>query len=116
MYSITDSTLESFSFDETLNQAMMNFFPEIYKIEFVSETKTNLQKISYKTGQTFGKAKNFFSKTETKAATLVAYWAADAFVTLVLILTSTNPLALAISISLLVLHTYATFSIINEIL
>lgn len=108
---------DSSSHDQAVfNQAMLNVFPEYFKIEFVQDNKTNVQKISYKAGQTFGRAKNFFTKTETKAATLVAYWAADAFVALVLILTSTNPLALAISISLLVLHTYATFSIINQIL
>jgi len=105
------------SYDQAVfNQAMLNVFPEYFKIEFVNDNKTKLQKASYKAGQNFGKVKNFFTKTETKAATLVAYWAADAFVTLILILTSTNPVALTISVSLLVLHTYATFSIINEIL
>lgn len=102
--------------DDVFSQALYNTFPEFFDIEFVDNNKTAIQKLSYKTGKSFGKAKNFFSKTETKAATLVAYWAADAFVTLVLILTSTNIVALTISIGLLVLHTYATFSVVNEIL
>lgn len=116
MQSINNSNINTWPSDDIFTQAMYNVFPEFFEVEFANQNKTHLQKLSYKTGRTFGKAKNFFSKTETKAATLVAYWAADAFVALVLILSSSNPIALAISIAMLILHTYATFSVINEIL
>lgn len=115
MQSINNTTPNVWITDDVFSQALYNTFPEFFQVESF-DNKNNLQKLSYKAGRSFGKAKNFFSKTETKAATLVAYWAADAFVTLVLILSSTNIVALTISIGLLVLHTYATFSVVNEII
>lgn len=75
-----------------------------------------LAKISHMTGRGLGKVKNFFSKTETKAATLVAYWAADALVALALIATSTNVAAISLALFMFILHTYATFSVLEEIL
>lgn len=81
-----------------------------------SVKKNPLQKISNTTGRTVGHLKNFFSKTEIKAATLVSYWAADAFVALILILTSPSMIAVILSLFLFTLHTYATFSVVAEII
>lgn len=106
---------ELFTFSDPALQAMIcNCFPDLYP-----ESKKNnnpLLKISSAAGKTAGKVKHFFSKNETKAATLVAYWAADAFVALVLLLTSTSVLAVTVAFALLVVHTYATFSVVNQIL
>lgn len=80
------------------------------------EKLTTLEKVAHVTGRGFGHTKKFFSKTETKVATLVAYWAADAFLALVLVLSSTNPIAISIALAMLILHTYATFSVVGEII
>jgi len=106
------------SFDDMMNDPVIadyfnkyffDHFPEVKKKSFI-------QKTSYTTGKATGKIKNFFSKTETKSATLLAYWGADTLVALFLILTSPSMLAVSLACMLLILHTYATFSVITQII
>lgn len=102
MFPISDSQLE-------IDYELLN---SIFK-----EPKKNfIEKSSNKIGCLAGKTKNFFSKKETKAGVLLGYWAADAFVALILILTGASLTAAAIATALLIIHTYATFSVIGEIL
>lgn len=100
--------------DPVLEQMIRDSFPNLYP-----DPKQNVNlliKASNIAGKSVGRVKHFFSKNETKAATLVAYWAADAFVALVLLLTSTSTVAITVALALLIVHTYATFSVVNEIL
>lgn len=78
--------------------------------------KTLPEKLSYKLGQTTGSVKNFFSKKQTKAGVLLGYWAGDTFVTVALIIMGASAAAIAVATTLLIIHTYATFSVVNEIL
>jgi hypothetical protein len=80
------------------------------------EKKSLINKVSYSTGKFCGRTKNFFSKTETKAATLLAYWAADSLIALFLIVAGASTLAIALAAFMLILHTYATFSVVAEIM
>lgn len=93
---------------------MRELFPELYVTE-PSTPKSLINKISYKAGSLTAGTKNFFSKTETKTATLIAYWAADSLVGLMLMLTTTSSIALAVAFAMIILHTYATFSIVSEV-
>ncbi len=114
--------LSSLSIDSSLDYLSKNspqmydmlyeMYPQLF--EDVSSKKKYYQKISYNTGKLAGKTKNFFSKKETKSATLVAYWAADSVVAVFLLLTTTSLIAFTVASGLLVLHTYATFSVVNE--
>lgn len=100
--------------DLTSNLRMKELFPEFYKTD-ESKTMKAIKKVSYNTGRLTGKTKNFLSKTETKTATLIAYWAADSLVAVVLIMTTTSTVAAVVAVSMLALHTYATFSVTAEI-
>lgn len=100
--------------DLTSNLRMKELFPEFYRADD-SKVINSIKKVSYKAGRATAKAKNFLSKTETKTATLIAYWAADSLVAVVLIMTTTSVVAAAVAVSMLALHTYATFSITAEI-
>jgi hypothetical protein len=100
--------------DLTSNLRMKQLFPEFYKLE-ESKTMNTIKKVSYKAGRAAGKAKNFLSKTETKTATLIAYWAADSLVAIVLVMTTTSTIAAVVAVSMLALHTYATFSVTAEL-
>lgn len=103
--------------DPFVQSFLNNYFPQIFEtLDVVSTKKPILSRVSYNAGKATGKVKNFFSKTETKSATLLAYWAADALVALVLIFTSPSMIAVTIASLLLVIHTYATFSVITEIM
>jgi hypothetical protein len=93
---------------------MRELFPELYVTE-PSTSKNLINKISYKAGSLTAGTKNFFSKTETKTATLIAYWAADSLVGLMLMLTTTSSIALVVAFAMIILHTYATFSIVSEV-
>lgn len=97
---------------EEINNMMRKQFPELYSS---SDERNFLQRTSHNLGKITGKTKNFFSKTETKVGVLVGYWAADALIALALIFASANMTAIAVSLLLLVIHTYATFSVIGEI-
>lgn len=85
-------------------------------IDLDQPKRSILSKTAFTAGRTTGKIKNFFGKTETKAATLVAYWAADAFVASIVLFTTTSLPIFAFTSALLLLHTYATFSVIGEII
>lgn len=99
--------------DPSIQKFMNKYFPEI----FSSAPKKNyISRASYKAGRATGKVKNFFSKTETKAATLLAYWAADSLVAILVILTTASTLAIVLASAMFALHTYATFSVISEIM
>lgn len=100
--------------DIASNARMKELFPEFYVSE-QTKLMSNIKKVSYNAGRATAKAKNFFSKTETKTATLIAYWAADSLVAVMLILTTTSTPAIAVALSMLALHTYATFSVTAEI-
>jgi hypothetical protein len=100
--------------DLTSNLRMKELFPEFYKLED-SKSMSAIKKISYKAGHATGKAKNFLSKTETKTATLIAYWAADSLVAITLVMTTTSTVAAVVAILMFALHTYATFSVTAEI-
>lgn len=100
--------------DPVMVDFINKYFPHIYNN--VYENKSFSLRSANALGRTLGSVKNFFSKTETKAATLLSYWAADTLIALFLILTSTNTLALTLALSMLALHTYATFSVVNQIM
>lgn len=101
-------------FNDPLVMDFMNkYFPEIYT---TAPRKSYVHRAAYTAGRTTGKVKNFFSKTETKAATLLAYWAADSLVAVLVILTTTSTVAFVLASSMLALHTYATFSILSEVM
>lgn len=104
---------DSWSDDLEMQLHMKELFPEWYTDS--NRSDSIIGSLAYNTGKGIGKAKNFFSKTETKTATLIAYWAADTLVAATLILTTTNPVALTAATALLILHTYATFSVVSEI-
>lgn len=93
-------------------EMLQDIYPQLF--EDAQPKKKYYQKISHSTGRAVGKTKNFFSKKETKSATLVAYWAADSVVAVFLLLTTTSLIAFTVASGLLVLHTYATFSVVNE--
>jgi hypothetical protein len=93
---------------------MRELFPEMYMAE-ETKPKNLISKISYKAGSLTANTKNFFSKTETKTATLMAYWAADSLVGLMLMLTTTSSIAFVVAFAMIILHTYATFSIVSEV-
>ena len=99
---------------DEFRQIWLTVFPQ-YQNYNPMEGVSYAGKIAHMTGRGLGRAKNFFSKTETKAATLVAYWAADAFVATILLFTTTSLPVFAFTSALLVLHTYATFSVIGEL-
>ena len=100
---------------------MMTFvdlYPQLYPtVDMFTYTsdRTKLAKAVNLAGRTTGKVKNFFSKTETKVSTLFAYWAADTFVALSLLMMAFSIPMLTIVSFLVAIHTYATFSIIYEI-
>lgn len=100
---------------DDFNQIWLQVFPHYENYNPMAGVHP-LAKISHMAGRGLGRAKNFFSKTETKVATLVAYWAADTFVAILLILMSASPAAIALALGLLVMHTYATFSVVSEII
>ena len=75
-----------------------------------------LAKLSNKAGRATGKAKSIFSKKETKSATLIAYWAADSLITMTLLLYASNPTVVIVFLLILTLHTYATFSAVEEMM
>jgi hypothetical protein len=100
--------------DPVMVDFINKYFPQIYNN--VYENKSFSLRTAKTFGRTLGSVKSFFSKTETKAATLLSYWAADTLIALFLILTSTNTLALTLALSMLALHTYATFSVVNQIM
>lgn len=54
----------------------------------------------------------FFSKQETKTATLIAGWSLETFATVLVILTANS---LWISASLLVLHAYSSFCLLSTL-
>jgi len=108
---LSQSNYPSFYLDQQFNELWFSMFPDQR-----TERKNSVEKFAHITGRGLGKVKNFFSKTETKAATLVAYWAADALVALALIATSTNLAAISLALFMFILHTYATFSVVEEIL
>lgn len=89
------------------------YFPEVYQPK---NKKPVISRTAFATGKICGSVKNFFSKTETKAATLLAYWAADTIIAAFLLLTTTNLFAIALAASMLALHTYATFSVVTELM
>jgi hypothetical protein len=93
---------------------MKELFPELYVTQD-TKPKNLISKISYKAGSMTAGTKNFFSKTETKTATLMAYWAADSLVGLMLMLTTTSSIAFVVAFAMIILHTYATFSIVSEV-
>jgi hypothetical protein len=45
----------------------------------------------------------------------MAYWAADSLVGLMLMLTTTSSIAFVVAFAMIILHTYATFSIVSEV-
>ena len=94
-------------------EMLQDIYPQLF--QEAKPKKKYYQKLSHGTGKAVGHTKNFFSKKETKAATLVAYWAADSLVAVFLLLTTTSLIAFTVASGLLVLHTYATFSAVNEI-
>lgn len=105
------------SFDQMINDpAVADYFNKYFFDHFPKvEKKPLIKRASYNAGKATGKVKNFFSKTETKSATLLAYWAADSLVAMILILTSTSMVAVTLASFLFILHTYATFSVVAEI-
>jgi len=114
--------LSTFSLDYSLeylsknSPQMYNLVREVYP-QFFQEPqpkKKYYQKISHTTGKALGHTKSFFSKKETKATTLVAYWAADSIIAVFLLLTTTSLVAFTVASALLTLHTYATFSVVGE--
>lgn len=105
---------ETWQHDLDLNVHLKELFPEFFVLEN-TKPKNIVNKISYNAGRITGKTKNFFSKTETKTATLIAYWAADSLVALLLMATTTSTVAFTIALVMLALHTYATFSVAAEI-
>jgi hypothetical protein len=115
MFSVLNSTLDidAIANDPAMVHFINKYFPEVYAPK---QKKSLVRKASYTTGKVCGKAKNFFSKTETKAATLLSYWAADTLVAVFLLLTTSNLLAISLALAMLSLHTYATFSVVTEIM
>ena len=101
--------------DIQINARMKELFPEFY-VNQQSKTMSSIKKISYKAGRASGKAKKFFSKKETKTATLMGYWAADTLVGVMLIMTTTSGVAIVAASTMIILHTYATFSVTAEIM
>lgn len=93
-------------------EMLQDIYPQLF--EDAQPKKKYYQKISHSTGRAVGKTKNFFSKKETKAATLLAYWAADSLVAVFLLLTTTSVVAFTVASGLVILHTYATFSAVAE--
>jgi hypothetical protein len=101
--------------DIQLNARMKELFPEFYANQ-ESKTMSSIKKISYKAGRLTGKGKKFLSKKETKTATLMGYWAADTLVGIMLIMTTTSGIAVVVASTMIILHTYATFSVTAEIM
>lgn len=106
------------SFNDMMNDPVIADYFNKYFFDHLPEVekKSFIKKASYNTGKATGKVKNFFSKKETKSATLLAYWAADTLVAIILILTSASLTAVTLASLLVLLHTYATFSVISEII
>lgn len=94
----------------------IDLYPVIYNGTDVvyTQDRSTLCKMANSTGKTVGKVKNFFSKSETKATTLVAYWAADTLVALLLLITAFNATTLVLIGTITVLHTYATFGVLLD--
>lgn len=104
--------ISAIAVDPAVIQWFESYFPVVQ-----SAPKKNLSlRAANSTGKFCGSVKNFFSRTETKAGTLLAYWAADTIIAVFLLLTSTNPVAIILALGMLALHTYATFSVVTEIM
>lgn len=115
MHAILNSNLDinTIAEDPMMIDFINKYFPEVYKPK---NNKPFTSRTAFAAGKVCGSFKNFFSKTETKAATLLAYWAADTIVAAFLLLTTTNLFAITLAASMLALHTYATFSVVTELM
>lgn len=115
MYNALSSTMDinTIAEDPLMIKFIEKYFPEVYQ---AYPKKSITSRIANNTGKFCGSVKNFFARTETKAGTLLAYWAADTIIAAFLLLTSTNPVAITLAVGMLALHTYATFSVVAEIM
>ena len=68
-----------------------------------------ISKISFRTGKVTKQIINFVKSPETKAAVLIANWAATATLLLMLIISASSIATIAITTFLLVVETYAVF-------
>lgn len=96
--------------------AYINLYPVTYNGTDIvyTQDRSALCKMANSAGKTAGKVKNFFSKSETKATTLVAYWAADTLIAVLLLITAFNTTTLLVVGTVTLLHTYATFGVLLD--
>jgi len=71
--------------------------------------KTFISKLSFRTGKVTKKIINFVKAPETKAAVLLANWAATATLLLLLLMSASSIAAIAITTFMLLIETYAVF-------
>lgn len=77
--------------------------------------RTRLARMANATGKAAGKVKKFFNRTETKATTLLAYWAADTLLGVLILLSMPNVGTFLLVSSLTIIHTYATIGVLLEL-
>ena len=92
-------------FNQVFNYIQNN--PNI--IELNEYNKSFTSKLFYSTGKTTKKILHFVKRPETKAAVLLANWAATATLLLLMILSAARIATIALATFLLIIETYAVF-------
>jgi len=71
--------------------------------------------LGFKVGRLFGRTKNFFKRTETKAAAILSYWAVETVFFAIIMLAAVHFVTLAMAAFLYFYGTYALFSALNAL-
>lgn len=77
--------------------------------------KSSYSSLSFKTGKLLGKTRNFFKRTETKAAAILSYWAVETAFFVLIMLAAVNFTTFALAAFLYFYGTYAIFSALNAL-
>jgi len=84
------------------------FLGNSHTLPLISSQKNN--NAFYKLGKGLGKTVSFFRKDETKAASMISYWAVETVLFAVIMLTAPTPFVFFSAFFLYLYGTYALFS------
>lgn len=107
----------SLSHSHSFNHDFLNnFFAEyISAHNNLYATPTPSRNFTYKLGKASGKVVNYFKKKETKARTLITYWAVETVLFVLVFFNITSFLAFASALFLYLYGTYALFSAVSAL-
>lgn len=97
-----------------MNDILLRTGPYQYVLVDDSIDDWSRDTLSHKIGRMAGRTKNFFSKKETKVATLTAYWFVETFFYFLMMLAMNPVIFITVLLPMWIYGTYSLFSVINN--